>query len=194
MTPPARPAWRARLVLVLVGLAGWGLDQAVKALVVAHLDPERPVRLLGGLVTLRYITNSGAAFSLGAGYTLVFTVLATAALIVVLAVLLPRVRHLGWAVTLGLLGAGILGNLTDRIVRPPAPLHGQVVDFIQLPHFAGIFNVADMCVTTAAVMIVVLAVILNITLAGTSGRSARAPRRAEQATGEGTSEPSETDR
>jgi signal peptidase II len=62
----------------------------------------------------------------------------------------------GWALGLGFLLAGVLGNLTDRIFRAPAPLRGHVVDFLQLPHWP-IFNVADMCINAAAVVIVIQA-------------------------------------
>ena len=68
-------------------------------------------------------------------------------------------RRLGsavWAVALGLLLAGIAGNLTDRMFRTPGPLRGHVVDFLMLPHWP-IFNVADMCINAAAVLILVQA-------------------------------------
>jgi signal peptidase II len=66
-----------------------------------------------------------------------------------------RVRHRGWAVALGLLLAGVLGNLADRLLRAPGPLRGHVVDFFQLPHWP-VFNVADICINVAAVLLVVL--------------------------------------
>jgi signal peptidase II len=84
--------------------------------------------------------------------------------------LVPRLGHGGWAVALGLLTAGVSGNLTDRIFRSPGILRGHVVDFLQLPHWP-IFNVADLCITTAAVMVVVLAVIKNVGVDGS--RAAR---------------------
>jgi signal peptidase II len=80
----------------------------------------------------------------------------------------PRLRHSGWAVALGLLCAGVAGNLTDRIFRSPGVLRGHVVDFLQLPYWP-IFNVADMCITAAAVMVIVLAVVKNV---GVDGRRA----------------------
>lgn len=52
--------------------------------------------------------------------------------------------------------AGIVGNLLDRLLRPPGVLRGHVVDFFQLPHFA-IFNVADIFITGTAVAMLVLA-------------------------------------
>jgi signal peptidase II len=77
----------------------------------------------------------------------------------------PRLGHGGWAVALGLLTAGVGGNLTDRIFRSPGVLRGHVVDFLELPYWP-VFNVADMCITAAAVMVVVLAVIKNVGLDG----------------------------
>jgi signal peptidase II len=136
-----------------------------KQLAVRHLDPANPPVFLGGLLRLQLIRNSGAAFSLGAGYTLIFTLLAIGVLIFVLTVLVPKIGHTGWAVALGLLVAGVAGNLTDRLFRPPGPLRGHVVDFLQLPYWA-IFNVADICVSSAAVLIIILAMIKNIAVSG----------------------------
>lgn len=161
-SPAARRYW---LISVLIGVVGLGLDQAVKALAVAKLDPAHPVPLLGGLITLQLTRNSGAAFSMGEGFTVGFTVVAIIALIAVVVWALPRLRHLGWAVAMGLLLAGIAGNLTDRLFREPSPFQGHVVDFIQLPYFA-IFNVADMFITAAAVLVVWLAMIAKVNLDG----------------------------
>jgi len=163
--PTGQARTRSTVILLGVAVVCWAVDQLTKAIVVARLDPADPVRLLGGLLTLRLVRNPGAAFSLGEDYTIVFTLLSAAVLAFVLIFLMRRVAHTGWAVALGLLSAGILGNLTDRVLRPPSPLHGHVVDFLQLPYWA-IFNVADMCVVTAAVMIMVLSVVKNITLDG----------------------------
>ena len=148
-----------------MALLGLALDVGSKVLVVDRLEPEEPVRLLGGLLTLRLIRNPGAAFSQGEGITWVFALAAVAVLAFVLARLVPRVRHRGWAVALGLLVAGVGGNLIDRLFRAPAPLRGHVVDFLQLPHWP-IFNVADMCITSAAVLIVLLALVGNVGLDG----------------------------
>jgi signal peptidase II len=155
----------SRWLFVIVAVAGLVADQVTKALVVRHLDPADPPTLLGGLVRLQLIRNSGAAFSLGENYTAVFAVLSMLVLIFVVAVLLPRLGHVGWAVALGLLVGGVAGNLSDRLFRPPAVLRGHVVDFVQLPHWA-IFNVADMCVTSAAALIVILAIFKNVSVGG----------------------------
>jgi signal peptidase II len=158
----ARRYW---LLAAVIGVLGLGLDQAVKTLAIARLDPHDPVPLLGGLVTLQLIRNPGAAFSLGESFTVVLTGVAIVALIAVAGWAVPRVRHVGWAVTVGLLMAGISGNLFDRLFREPGPFQGHVVDFIQLPYFA-IFNVADMFITAAAVLVVWLSLISQVGLDG----------------------------
>ena len=88
---------------------------------------------------------------------------------VVVVVLAVRVRHRGWAVALGLLLAGIVGNLTDRMLRSPGPFRGHVVDFFALPHWP-VFNVADICIDVAGVMFVVL-ILRGDHLDGTPGRA-----------------------
>ena len=158
-------ALRFRLLAAGVAVIGVTLDQITKALAIAHLDPAEPIRLLGGLLTLQLIRNPGAAFSMGEQFTVVFTGIAIVALIGVAGWLLPRVRHVGWAVATGCLLAGIVGNLLDRLFREPAPFHGHVIDFLQLPNFA-IFNVADMFITAAAVLVIWLSLITQVSVAG----------------------------
>jgi signal peptidase II len=148
-----------------VMLAGLAADVITKVVVVDRLDPESPVRLLGGLLTLRLIRNPGAAFSQGQNLTYLFALAGIGVLLFVILRLVPRLGHSGWSIALGLLCAGVAGNLTDRLFRRPGVLRGHVVDFIQLPHFA-IFNVADMCITSAAVLIMVLSVVKNVSVTG----------------------------
>jgi signal peptidase II len=149
-----------------IGVVGFLLDLVVKNVVIANLDPQHPIPLLGGLVTLQLTRNPGAAFSMGENFTVLLTIIAIAALIAVLVFIVPRLRHVGWAVTIGCLLAGIAGNLTDRLFRDPGPFHGHVVDFIQLPNFA-IFNVADMFITAAAVIGIWLSMITQVSFEGT---------------------------
>jgi signal peptidase II len=152
-------------LFVAVALAGLALDVVTKIIAVDRLEPLVPVRLLGGALTLRLIRNSGAAFSSGERFTAVFALAACAVLVFVLVRLAPRIGHPAWAVALGLLCAGVSGNLADRLFRAPGVLRGHVVDFLELPHWP-IFNVADMCITSAAVLIMVLAVIKNVGISG----------------------------
>jgi len=154
---------RRRRALITLGLVAIGVvvvDQLVKHWVVTTIQPrlvsgEGPIVLLGGLVKFTYLENTGAAFSIGAGYTWIFSIVA----VVVAVIILRTSRQLGsmwWAVALGGLLGGLLGNLIDRLTRPPGPGLGYVVDFVQLPKFA-VFNVADMFITCSAVLMVILA-------------------------------------
>lgn len=150
-------ARRRGVGLIAVGIAvlGVGLDQLVKWASVAYLTPGEPVQLLGRLLQLNLIRNPGAAFGLGSGFTIVFSVFAILALAGCLYAL-TRITRLWHAIVLGLLMAGVTGNLIDRIIQPPRALHGHVVDMFQLAYFDAIFNVADMCITFAAVIMIIM--------------------------------------
>jgi signal peptidase II len=126
-----------------------------KALIVATLSRQPPARLLGGLLTLRVLRNSGAAFSIGTSMTVVFSLIAVGVIVAILRTA-RRLRSVPWAVTLGLLLGGAAGNLGDRIFRAPGPFRGYVVDWIQLPHWP-VFNVADSCIVCGGVLAVLLA-------------------------------------
>jgi signal peptidase II len=143
-------------VLVAIAVATLALDAISKAIVVATLpDRPQPVELLGGLLTLRVIRNSGAAFNIGTGMTLVFTVIAAGVVVAILRYA-RRLRSLPWAVTLGLLLGGALGNLADRLFRSPGVFRGHVVDWIELPHWP-VFNLADASIVCGGVLAVLLA-------------------------------------
>lgn len=154
-----------RGLYAIVAVLGLAADVVTKIVVVDRLAPADPVRLLGGLLTLRLIRNPGAAFSLGEGYTFIFALLSVVVLCFVLIHLVPRLGHAGWAVALGLLSAGVAGNLTDRLFRAPGFLRGHVVDFLQLPYWP-IFNVADICITGAAIFILLLSVVKSVPVNG----------------------------
>jgi signal peptidase II len=134
-----------------------------KLVVVATLDGRPPVRLLGGLLTLTHARNPGAAFSIGTNATLLFTLVAIAVVAAVLRVV-PRVRHTGWALALGLLLGGALGNLVDRVFRDPGPLRGAVVDWIRVPHWPT-FNLADCGIVVGGL----LAALLSLRAVGLDG-------------------------
>ncbi len=138
------------------------LDQVVKWLCTEHLSEGHPVRILGGLIYLSLLRNSGAAFSFGSGHTWVFPVI-TLVVIGWIGYLATRLRSRPWAIALGLVLGGALGNLSDRLFRAPGPFQGHVVDMISLfaPYggkFA-VFNIADSCLSVG----VVLAVLLELT-------------------------------
>ena len=130
------------------------LDQVTKSAVVAHLSEDEQRRLVGSILQLHLTRNAGAAFSTATGMTWVLTVIAVAVVVVVLRVA-SRLQSWIWAVTLGLLLGGALGNLSDRLFRAPGVARGHVVDFLELPHWP-IFNVADSAIVTAGVLVVLL--------------------------------------
>jgi len=154
-----------RLIVALVAVAGLAADVVTKIIAVTHLEPFASVRLLGGLLTLRLIRNPGAAFSQGQRFTYVFAIAGILVLGFVIIKLVPRIGHPAWAVAIGLLCAGVAGNLTDRLFRPPGVLRGHVIDFLELPHWP-VFNVADMCITAAAIMIIFLSIVKGISITG----------------------------
>ena len=142
-------------MLAGVALTAYALDVGTKVWAVDRLSGRGPQPLIGDLLQLNLTRNPGAAFSTGTEFTVALSTLALVAVVVVLYVA-RRVATTGWAVALGLLLAGVGGNLTDRLFRAPGPFRGHVVDFLQLPHWP-IFNVADMCIDSAVALIVVQA-------------------------------------
>lgn len=111
-----------------------------------------PRDVIEGVLTFRFTTNSGGAFSFGDRAPLVFAV---AAIVVCAAIALTafRGRPTLHAVALGLILGGAFGNLLDRILRGPR-LSGRVVDFID-PHVWPVFNLADAAVVSGAVLLAV---------------------------------------
>ena len=152
-TDPGAAPSRSRLGLIAgIAVAAWLVDLVTKVIAVHQLGDD-PVRVLGPLLQLHLTRNAGAAFSTGTSMTAAIALFACVALLAV-AFLARRVRSGAWAWAFGLLLAGIAGNLTDRFFREPGPLRGHVIDFLELPHWP-IFNVADVCINAAAVLIVV---------------------------------------
>jgi signal peptidase II len=113
------------------------------------------VPVIGDFLVLHLTRNPGAAFSTGTRYTVVLTCVAMAAVLIVLH-LSRRIGSVAWAVALGLLLAGVAGNLTDRLFRSPGPMRGHVIDFLMLPNWP-VFNVADICIDVAAGLILLQA-------------------------------------
>lgn len=162
---------KARLVLLLAlaGLA-YALDLGSKFLVVSRLENQRSIDVIGGVLTLQVMRNPGAAFSMGQAFTVVFTAIALAVVVIVVRVS-RKLHSLPWAVALGLLLGGALGNLTDRTFRAPGVFRGHVVDFISVEHFA-VFNLADSAIVCGGVLMVFLS-FLGISLDGAAPRERR---------------------
>jgi signal peptidase II len=154
---------------VLVAIAAFVLaaDAISKAIVVAHLREDQPVHLIGSVLMLWLTRNPGAAFSVGTGETVVFTVIAFA-VIVYIARTARKLYSLGWAIALGLLLGGAMGNLADRIFRAPGLFRGDVVDWIAVTRYYPIFNLADSAIVCGGILTVLLA-LRGYRLDGTHG-------------------------
>ncbi|HEY2192837.1 MAG TPA: signal peptidase II [Actinomycetospora sp.] len=147
---------RRRLVtLIVTAVLVLVLDVATKAVVVATMTDGQRIPVLGDTVSLYLIRNSGAAFSLATGMTWVLTLVAVA-VVVGIARFARRLRSAGWAIALGLVLGGALGNLADRFFRGPGPLEGHVVDFVSVGWWP-VFNAADSAICCGGALLVVLA-------------------------------------
>jgi signal peptidase II len=173
---PAGPAPRRRLGLfAVIAAIALTLDAVSKAVVAAELGGHAPIRLLGGAIYLVETRNSGAAFSLGTGATFILTAVALAVVAFILRTA-GRMRSAGWAVALGLVLGGALGNLADRLFRAPGFGRGHVVDWISLfsddGHVWPIFNVADSAIVCGALLAAFLA-LRGVDIDGSGTRSRR---------------------
>ncbi|OAN38495.1 signal peptidase II [Microbacterium sp. H83] len=144
-------------------------DQFAKHLTIENLPLQEPVPVLGEFLQLYYVRNPGAAFSLGSDVTWIFTI----ALAVVAGVIIWKafgLRSRLWAVVLGCLLGGVLGNLTDRLLRDPGFPMGHVVDMISMPWMMpAIFNVADIFIVTGMISVALL-VVFGLRFDGTRER------------------------
>lgn len=139
-------------LLLAVACLAYAVDLFSKLAVVAKLEHHDPVNVIGAWLQLRVIRNSGAAFGMGGASTVVFTVIAVAVALAIVR-LARRLYSVPWAIALGLLLGGSLGNLTDRLFRTPGQLQGAVVDFISVRGFS-VMNLADWAIVCGGVLIV----------------------------------------
>ena len=133
------------------------LDQVTKVIAVATLEGKPSIEVLGQWLQLTFVRNPGAAFSLAGSYTIVISALAIGVSIFIVRTA-RSLTSAWWAIVLGAVLGGALGNLMDRLFRAPGPLRGHVVDFLELPRWP-VFNVADMALVGAAVLAVLLALL-----------------------------------
>ncbi len=129
-------------------------DLVTKIVVVHYVKPGNPIAIVGDVVTLRLVRNPGAAFSMATGMTWLLTVVAVAVVIGVIKIG-RTLRSPWWALGLGLVLGGALGNLIDRFFRAPGPFQGHVVDFVSVGWWP-VFNVADSSIVCGAILLVVL--------------------------------------
>ncbi|WP_061000807.1 signal peptidase II [Mycolicibacterium mucogenicum] len=143
--PQAQPVPRRLRLLLMVAALVLGLDVLTKVLAVKLLVPGQPVEIIGDTISWTLVRNSGAAFSMATGYTWVLTLIAIW--------MGRRLVSVWWALGLGMILGGAVGNLMDRFFRSPGPLRGHVVDFLSVGWWP-VFNVADSAVVCGAVLLV----------------------------------------
>ncbi|MDQ2660030.1 MAG: signal peptidase II [Verrucomicrobiota bacterium] len=142
--------------LFFLTLPLYALDQVTKWCALHFVPADQPRILIPEFFAFVFVTNNGAAFGSFKNNNLFFVILSCVALIVVLTLLLrPHARDAWRDLSLALLLAGVMGNLTDRFV------HGHVIDFLlfnlHVP-FADpfpAFNVADSCISIAVVCFII---------------------------------------
>jgi signal peptidase II len=145
--------------ILLLSLPLYILDQITKWFVLRHVHPEDPGHpVIPDFFSLVNVTNSGAAFGSFKNNNAFFIVLSCAAFVVVFALLVrQRSPDALRDISLALLLAGIMGNLTDRFV------HGHVIDFLLFDLHIPLrifrpwpaFNVADSCICIAVVCFII---------------------------------------
>jgi signal peptidase II len=152
---PAVPARRARLVwLIALAVGVLVLDQLTKAWALSGLEEGVRHPVLGDALGIQLLFNPGAALGLATGTTWLLTLIALVVIVVIVRVS-RRLGSTGWAIALGLLLGGAVGNLIDRLVREPGFGRGHVIDFIAYGNlFVG--NVADIAIVVAAGLLMIL--------------------------------------
>lgn len=126
------------------------VDQTTKAAAREVLE-ESSMELIPGVINLIHVENTGAAFSLGQGATLLFVAVAIA-FVIAATLIVWRTPDLpyGLVITIGLVAGGGLGNMIDRIMG------GSVTDFIATAFIDfPVFNVADICVTIGVILSII---------------------------------------
>jgi signal peptidase II len=127
----------------------WLFDYVTKTWALSNFSSD-PEPVIGTLLQFTLLKNSGAAFSVASGFTLIFSLLAVAVIATIVRYA-ARITSRGWLTCAGLLLGGVLGNLTDRIFREPGFFLGHVIDWIQIPNWP-VFNIADIAISTAALL------------------------------------------
>jgi len=142
--------------ILFLSLPLYALDQLTKHWVVRSIGLCDARIVVPDFFNLVNVPNTGAAFGSFKGNNTFFVVISIIAMVVVTVLLVRHWRSDPWRdISLALLLAGILGNLTDRL------LYGHVIDFLLFNlhiRFADpwpAFNVADSCISIAVVLFII---------------------------------------
>lgn len=143
---------RLAIVLYSTAAVAYVLDRLTKVLAESHLANRPPIRVIPGVLDLRYTTNSGGAFGLFAGQPWLFFIATILVCMAIVAIASPKLTSTPTALGLGLILGGALGNLTDRIIRGDG-ISGRVVDFVDFQIWP-VFNVADSAIVIGAAVVI----------------------------------------
>ena len=138
----------AILVATLIAVT----DQLIKNFIVAEFDMYEVRPFLGEVVKLTYILNDSAAFSLGFGFTGLFTLISSVATLALIWFIAFKSKSTAWSIIAAVMLGGVVGNLLDRLFRSPGAGLGKVVDYIQIPFNFPIFNLADIAIVSMAIL------------------------------------------
>lgn len=144
---------RSRTPFLVAAALTFLADQAAKAAALAALEGEPRVDLLGEFFGLRLVRNTGGVFGIFPDAPLLFFFAGV--------VILAAVAAWAWRGGEGLIPAGLavgggLGNLADRLFRPPSPMRGRVVDFIDFS-FWPTFNLGDAAIMVGVALLLLAA-------------------------------------
>lgn len=129
------------------------VDAATKLIAENVLANQRQMYFFGGIIILHLLFNHGAALGLGSSHPLLIALAVIAVTIGIIAWIF-RVEDFRVRILLSLVAGGSIGNLADRIFRPPYLLGGSVVDWISLFHQNVVFNLADVEIRAGLVILV----------------------------------------
>jgi len=142
--------------ILFLSLPLYALDQLTKQWVQRSISPYEALSVVPDFFNLVNVPNTGAAFGSFKGNNTFFVIISLIALVIVTILLMRHWRSDPWRdVSLALLLAGILGNLTDRL------LYGHVIDFLLFNlhiRYADpwpAFNVADSCICIAVICFII---------------------------------------
>jgi signal peptidase II len=150
--PKSAPG-KQRLAATIAGVVV-ALDAVTKAIATHALAGRGVVNLLGGAFHLELYRNFAGPGNILRGHPVLVSVLSLIA-VVLIAVAAWSVRTTTFAIALGLLLGGGIGNLLDRLLRAPGPLRGGVVDWIKPTLSGGSLDVADLAINAALIALVV---------------------------------------
>lgn len=151
--PPIRSHQRMTMLIAVAAVILIS-DLVTKVWAVATIEPGKPIWLIGDVVSLTLVRNPGAAFSMATGMTWLLTLVAVGVVIGVVRIG-RTLRSSWWAMGLGLVLGGAVGNLIDRFFRSPGVMRGHVVDFVSIGWWP-VFNVADSAIVCGAILLVLL--------------------------------------